>query len=329
MKSIKKWFQSLSEGKKFKKEKAETRELPKGNRTNAKTIRIIVWSVLVIVMGAGILGFLRANSALTQAKQANAELQDEAEQNLENQEAYESPQFEVYANRFVEDYMNIPKDSDSREGYEENLGEYFVSDEYMPDMKEFEGKRELKNKTYYGMKQEENHVIAQYKVNYTIESSEDDEPTEKENMLNIPIKYDEGFAVVEPVFFEDVPSLENNEQAEVDNGYDEESDNELSMNEQQEVEEWVEDFFHDYAEGTKDDMAYMMDDPEGLNGVQDFKDLEEIDVYKEDNIYVAKVIANFEETEVNITHQEPYTLYIKQKEGKFYVQSMKQTLGGK
>src|SRR5699024_6720887 len=98
-------------------------------------------------------------------------------------------------------------------------------------------------------------------------------------MLNIPIKYDERFAVVESVFFEDVLRLAANEHAEVDYGYDEESDNELSMNEQQEVEEWVEDFFHDYAEGTKDDMAYMMDDPEGLNGVQDFKDLEEIDVY--------------------------------------------------
>src|SRR5699024_12835328 len=97
------------------------------------------------------------------------------------------------------------------------------------------------------------------------------------------------------------------------------------MNEQQEVEEWVEDFFHDYAEGTKDDMAYMLDDPEGLNGVQDFKDLEEIDVYKEDNIYVAKVVENIEETELNITHQEPYTLYIKRKEGKFYVKSMKHT----
>src|SRR5699024_11935051 len=126
MKSIKKWFQSLSEGKKFKKEKAETRELPKGNRTNAKTIRIIVWSVLVIVMGAGILGFLRANSALTQVKQANAELQDEAEQNLEYQEAYEIPQFEVYANIFVEDYINILKDSDRIEDFEEYLREYLI-----------------------------------------------------------------------------------------------------------------------------------------------------------------------------------------------------------
>src|SRR5699024_9751640 len=215
-------------------------------KTNAKTIRIVVWGLLVLVMGAGLLGFLRANNALTQAKEANTEIQKNDEQGLENQEAYESPKFEVYADRFVTDYMNIPKESEDREEYEETLETYFVSEDYMPDLQEFEGARELKNKTYYGMEQEENHVIAQYKVNYDIKA-DDDNQTDNEDMINITIKVDEGLGVVEPVFFTDVPKMENREQSKVESGYEEETDNELSMNEQQEVEEWVEGFFHDYA----------------------------------------------------------------------------------
>jgi len=332
------FFKDLFKDKKIKKGKPESRELPKGKKSNSKGIRIFIWAILLIVAIAGPLGFLRSTNALKYSKEANAQLQNNDEKEMENQEAYDSPKFNVYANHVVDDYINIPKDGDERDDYLEQLQTIFVSEDFLPNL-DFKGFRELNSKTYYGKEQEGDHVIAQYKVSYDTtvitekkkkkKTVEEEETTSHEALVNIPIRYDDGFAVVESIYFTSVPGLKSDHQKQVTNPYDDENVDEVSVNDRDDLQNWVEDFFADYASKSSDEMAYMMDNPQALNGLQEFQEINDFHVYQKDGQYIVKAIVTYQEPEAGITHQEPYTMKIKQMNGKYYVKSLEQTLGGK
>jgi len=330
LKKIKEFYNNLFKNKKIKKTKTESRQLPKGKKYNPKVMRGIVWFALIILISSGVLAFIRSGNALSLSREVDDKVQEEDTQQLENQEAYDSPTFKVYASHFVNDYINIPQDEEERDEYKDKLTEYFVSEDFLPDI-EFDGNRELIDKTLYGTEQAQDHIIAKYKVNYKVHFKDKDKDSKtKEAMLNIPIKYkDNGFGVVESVHFTDVPVLENNQQKAISSDYEEDSEEELSMNEKEEIEAWTKDFFHDYAEKTKEDMAYMMDEPQALNGLQEFTDFEDFKVYEKDNKYIAKVKAIFKDPDADIVHEEPYTLNIKQENNKYYVEDMKNSIGGK
>ena len=195
---MKNFFQDLFKNKKIKRVKQEPRELPKGKKSNGKGARIFVWVILVLIAVAGPLGFVRANNALSKSKAASAQVEENKKNSLDNQEAYESPKFTIYADQFLQDYINIPKGDDKRKNYMEQLETYFAHEDFLPDV-DFEGHRYLKDKQYYGKKRNGDHVVAQYKIIYETMKKEDDDPNEHEMMINIPIRYDKGFAVVEPV----------------------------------------------------------------------------------------------------------------------------------
>lgn len=322
------FFKDLFKNKKIKRVKQESRKLPKGKKPNGKGVRIFVWVILLLIAVAGPLGFVRANNALSKSKAASDQVQENNKDSLDNQEVYESPKFTIYADQFIQDYINIPKGDDQRKGYMEKLETYFAHEDSLPVIG-FEGHRELKDKQYYGKKRESDHVVAQYKIIYETLKKDEDDPNEHEMMINIPIRYDKGFAVVEPVSFEDVQQLKSDNQKEVMNPYEEGNEDEVSHNERADLEDWIEEFFMDYASESKEDMAYMMDKPKALNGLLEFQKISDLHVYKADDRFVAKVNVAYQEPGADITHQEPYTLKIKRMNGHYYVEKMEQTLGGK
>lgn len=328
MKKIKAFFKDLFQERKIKRNKTEPRQLPKGKKYNPRTIRSIVWIGLIILLSSAVFAFIRSGNALSDSKEAKEQVEVNKTETIDNQEAYDSPKFQVYSQRFVDDYMNIPGDSEDREEYEETLNTYYVDEDFIPAL-EFKGKRELVSKTLFGIEQEENHVVAEYKVDYKIIPKDDDDVKEKEAMLNIPIKYDNGYGVVEPAYFTDVPNMDNNEQEAIESDYEEGQEEELTVNQKQELEDWTEDFLHDYAEKDEEDMAYMMNDPEALNGLQEFVSIDDFKAYEKEDYYVAKVEATFKEPGVDLEHEEQFTLDIEEKDNKYYVKSMKNTLGGK
>jgi len=322
--------------------KDEPRTLPKGKKSNTKGARVFVWMVVFLIAISAVLGFVRSTNALTKSKEAHEKIDDNqlSEESNEHQTAYDSPTFQLYAGEVVDNYINIPKEGDDRDEYMDTLKQYFVSDDFLPGI-DFDGYRELVNKTYYGQEQREDHVVAQYKVSYdttTIEEHEEkkkkkeiveEEETEShEVLMNIPIRYDEGFAVVEPISFSNIPELKGEDQEQVVNPYKENGEDEVDMEKRNELKGWVEDFFSDYASNDIEDMAYKMDDPEGLNGLQEYKGVSDFHVYEKDDLYIVKVIVNFKEPEVEIEHQEPYTMEITKMNDNYYVKNLNKTLGG-
>lgn len=323
-------FKGLFKDKKLKKEKQESRQLPKGKKSGGKGVRIFVWALILFVAITGPLGFVRANNALDKSKQANAEAGDSEtkEGNIEHQAAYNSPRFKIYANHVVNDYVNIPKQDKKRDQYMEDLQGYLVSEDFLPHI-DFDGKRELLNKTYYGQRQQGDHMVAQYKVSYNTFVKGDDDPHHHNAMLNIPIRYDNGgYAVVESIYLTAVSSLKNNNQDKVESPYAENSDNKLSADIRHKLKDWIQDFFADYASENQEDMAYMMDDPEALDGMQEFQAIEDFSAYKKDDRYIVKTKVRFKEPNSGISHEEPFTLTVKTMNEKYYVKNMKQTIGG-
>lgn len=332
MNAIKKFFQDVFKDKKVKKEKAEPRELPKGKKSNGRGARIFVWSIVAIVCITGILGFIRSTNALNKLDRANAQIAENKQNNisLSNQEAYEKKEFQIYAGDVASHYMNIPKGDEERESYMDHLKDYVVSKEFLPDI-DFDGYRDLKNKSYYGKEQQEDHVVAQYKVSYETVNKDKEETKEHEAMLNIPIRADDHgeYVVVESMYFSPIPDLKGDHQKPVSDPYEEDHEEEIDVNKRNDLQHWVEDFFESYASETEEDMAYMMDTPEALDGLQEFQGIRDFHVYQEDDRYIAKVKVTYREPGADIKHEESYTMKLKTMNDKYYVEDLDQTLGGK
>ncbi|QPR75173.1 conjugal transfer protein (plasmid) [Bacillus licheniformis] len=105
---------------------------------------------------------------------------------------------------------------------------------------------------------------------------------------------------------------------------------EAPMEQKQQVENWLKDFFKKYADGTTDDLTYMMEKPQALNGQRSFVGLENTKIYPSGkNGFVVKTNVKFQEKDVAIENTESFTIHLTKRDGKYFVEKMENTLGGK
>lgn len=332
---------------KIRRAKKEERKLPK---KKGKGAVFVVWAVIFIIILLSPLAFLRAQTALTKSKNAEEAIHAiDKEDDKQVIDEYSSPMLEVFSNDFVNKYMSIPKESDKRKQHQESLEKYVVEDVNLPVVSDFEGYRKLKNKTLYNKEFTNNNVVMSYLVEYTDITLEKEEktkgkgkkkkkvkvdkevPHEKIAVLNIPVQANEngGYGVVESPYFTDVPNVVNNSMDSITNPMQKER--KLKMAETDKIRKWMETFLSDYASKPADDLTYIMDEPKGLNGLQEFESITDIEAYpsKKENLYTVKVIAIFKEKNIPVTHHENFTFLIEERENKFFVKEMKNTIGGK
>lgn len=338
---------------KVKKQKKEERKLPKG-KSDGKGARFLVWAIIVVILLIGPVAFLRANNALSKAKDSEsvlAKVQDGIGEH--KQDAYTSPMLEIFTNDVVDAYINIPRDEEKRKASEEKLVSFYAEGVNPPQVGDLNGFRELTSKELYDIAYEDDRAILQYKVDYrnvvieekevekkekdgdkekTVkEKVEEEKPTDKTALLNVPVTAaeDGGYAVIEAPYFTSVPSVKAEGVETTTNPLEDEK--EVDAGKKTEITTWLEEtFFPDYAANSPEDMTYIMDDPEALNGAQDFQGLQEPSVYpgKNENTYVVKTHALFKEKEVPITNAEPFTITIEEDEGKFFIQKLTKSIGG-
>ncbi|WP_345370649.1 conjugal transfer protein, partial [Lactiplantibacillus plajomi] len=76
------------------------------------------------------------------------------------------------------------------------------------------------------------------------------------------------------------------------------------------------------------DVQYIMKNPALLGGSQKYKDINEVDVYKDGNYLIAKVTVDVEDAKTQIDSTQEMTLELRKDGGnKFYVENLKHTLG--
>lgn len=353
--NVKATFRSITDENKIKRSKKMNRSLPQAKK-NVKRIRFVVWAIIGCVCLTGILGFARAQNALYKSKTALAIVKDEKANPNKGQSDYSSPKLTRFGNEVVKAYVPISQNGDDRTKQMAELEKYYAEDVPVPEFGDFQGRRDLRGFELFNIINEADKAVLQYQVSYTNvamgeqpkedenteenkdEENKDEKPapaaeqkTDKDALLNIPVRaVKNGYIVIENPYFSAIPNLTGKRVAAVANPYSD--DKMIDINKSDKIQKWLnESFFPKYANETKAEMMYMMDQPQALNGLQEFQGIESIKVYpsKKKNEYIAKVEANFKEKELDIRQKETFTIVLQDSDNKFFVEKLTHTLGGK
>ncbi|MCY9500077.1 conjugal transfer protein [Paenibacillus larvae] len=328
LQKLKRW---LPEGKTLLKAKKERRRLPKARVAGKKT-RLFIWICI------GLMGF-SGTFAYLKAMRIDGEVirQEKYIQELNGKQQTDpnllSPRLTVFLDRFVPLYINIPAEQAGQEKRSKELTKYYAQG-LKDTVEATAGYRELKEKRFWDVIQNDGRSIVQYKVTYLNvskagegeETAAEEKKEEVSALLNIPVQASSsGYAVVEQVYMTAIPTLHTSEFAAVKSEW--ENKEQVKAEVKNDVERWLQEFFRKYASSSSQDMAYMMDVPEGLDGLKEFKEVK-ARVYDSEGKWFVQAEVVFKETTVDILDTEHFTLLLEKKEDKYHVKKMKHTLGG-
>ncbi|PEF75667.1 hypothetical protein CON94_09135 [Bacillus pseudomycoides] len=348
-------FRSVKEKSAEIIEEHKPHRLPKEKRTlpivkKTGFWKVIIWTIILCAGTSGTLALLRAQTALGKSKHAESAIEKlQVNAATKKQDAYTSPKIEIYASKFVDTYMNVPKEK--KEKRQEELAKLYAKGLKVDELKDFAGYRKLKGKTLYDVQYTKDYAVLQYKVvyeNVKIEKAEEPQPhtdqtqpppppktAEKENksertaILNVPIAAKDGkYAVVENPYTTSADQLQSDRIDAVQNPLVKKE--QITFVKKEKIEKWLKEFFTKYADSKQEDMTYMMKEPKALNGMKKFVALEDVKVYEtsQEDVYTVKTNVLFKETDIDLENKEVYTLKLKLKEGKYFIEKMEYTLGG-
>ncbi|WP_173918958.1 conjugal transfer protein [Halobacillus sp. Marseille-Q1614] len=324
----------------FKKPKKDSRKLPKAKRSSEKGLRVLLWALLLLLVIASPLAFIRSGNALLYSKDNTEQLKEVQASVGSSNGLYSREEIEVYGDQVVDAYIHIPQDGEERQGLLDRLDSYYAEGVPLPSYQNINGYRTLDEKTLYNIEEHEGRIVLQYRVDYTNvtveegekegskkESEGEETKHSKSALLNLPIQAEQRqYSVVEPPYFTHIPSL-NGEGEKIQDSM--KGQEEVNTQDVQEVKAWLQEFFTDYAGGEPKDMEYVMDDPQTLGGLQSFVSLDDPTIYQEgEQQYTVKTGATFEDEDIKSRHQQRFTLEIVKKDGRFYVNEFTNTLGG-
>lgn len=349
-KSFKSKSSEFVQENKVHRQPKDKRKLPQA-RGDGKLLRVIIWIAIIFIAFSGVLALMRSQNALNKSKNAQkviAEMKEDT--GKQEQNAYSSPKIEVYANHFVDVFMNVPKDK--KEERKAELSKLYAKDFKLDEPTNFEGYRKLIGKTLYDIDYEKDYAVLKYKVTYENvkiekkqvqppqtdpnqpppppETKEEEVKAKHTALLNVPISSKNSkYAVVENPYFTASDELQAKDIKSVENPLSEKE--QLKFDKKEPIEKWLNEFFIKYADSKPQDMSYMMAEPQALSGIKSFVKIEDLKIYPTNNkdIFTVKAVVMFREKEIDLQNKEVFSLQLKLKDGKYFVEQMKNTLGGK
>ncbi|HDE5836302.1 TPA: conjugal transfer protein [Staphylococcus aureus] len=338
-------------GKQFDVPEAERKELPK-YRNHRKKIVVVFYTVLIILTLLLLAAFVRASKANNESKQAvnnTEEIKKKYEDNAETVQY--NPNLKLYADKYIDTYMTIPKDGKEKEERQKALENFYPSDYKSPTENTENVERKLNEKEFFNIKRKDKQTIIQYIVNYDLKITEKKEikvkkkkdkkdkdkkeeyetKTEektrtesKKALLNIPVKSENNkYVVVEYPHFSIVPNNQLKQAKLVKDNLENEK-----REDNPKLKAFVEDFFNKYTKSKADDMAYLMDNPEGLEDTREVSKISDLRIYPKKNDYVVKAEVLMKDKGSPLENLEHYTLEVIKKDGKYYVKKLTTTFGG-
>lgn len=331
-----KFVQKLKRIEKPKKEKSFVR------KDSSKITAFFIWSLIFGMIFLAIVSvFLSLNT-----RSALNKMNDvfEIKGNEETKETIPLETAHEFLSSFIRDYINVSNESDELEKRADRLKSYMVSNESFNNEKhpmykldKVNGTRKLESFNLFHIKNEGERSLFQYKVTFKNELEKEVEKkikkgkkkkketkveieTEEQKhtlLLNIPIVYEDGLFSVQSVpYFTEVPSLSANIEYETEK-YDLE---EYVGNEEENINEFINTFFKKYATESVDEMAYLMDDPQTLNGSFLFEEIRNLKIYEDGDNYIALMEVMFRDELTNINQVNPVEMTISKDGRNFYVE---------
>ncbi|MFS7398518.1 conjugal transfer protein [Carnobacterium maltaromaticum] len=320
----------FSEFRKVKKVSKRDTFQPK-KAVNSKLISSIVCMLILLVSFSGVFAFLGLRSSNGDIKELKSEVALKAEsENAEQPDITESL-IESYLNPFVVDYMTIPVDKENLDKRNNQLKKYFS---FSTDFSTIESdKRVLTSKALYDVEKQKEYYLAKYVVNYDLitkkvgsDGKALDDKRSKTVLLAIPARYEKGkFTIIDYPYFSDLPNLQSN--AVIDLPTDVDKSEAVSTKDSEKINVFLNQFLSKYATGKKEDLAYMMEIPEGLNGLYELKETVN-KIYKAEDSYTVLSKVTFAEPNGSITHVENMKFTLENKDGKYFITKLEHVLGG-
>ncbi|MDT2010820.1 conjugal transfer protein [Carnobacterium divergens] len=316
-----------------KVEKTSKRDTFKPTKTvNSKMLSIVVCVLILFVSFSGVFAFLGVRATNGNVKELKSDLTVKTKSTDSDLQLISDSLVESYLNPFVVEYMTISNNKEALEKRNNQLKNYFS---FTTDFPTTEGDRRLlTNKALYDVEKKKEYYLVKYVVNYDLFSKSvgsdgkvvNDKVSTKA-ILTIPVNYEKGkFTIIDFPYFSDLANLQSSKV--IDLPTDVSNSESASSKDTEKINEFLKQFLAKYATGKKEDLAYMMETPEGLNGLYDFKESTN-KVYKTADSYTVLSKVTFVERGSTLTHIENMKFNIINKDGKYFITKLDHVLGGK
>jgi hypothetical protein len=269
-----------------------------------------------------------------------------------------SPAGETYASKFIETYINIPSDEKQREERTKTLQSFLAEGLMVGELENlsgFQGNRVLKSASLYDVKNVNedaaSYVYAieyelfkvvekkeQVEVKKTNEEGKEEVVKEekivmqdeslgiKDQMIVIRLGTDgNSFNVIEQPYYQALPG-----ETRIAAVQDQTDQAKKNVQVEDELKQFATQFFTSYTTNTTEEMSYLMENPEILKDLYEYKGLEDFVVYdgEKEGQYIVKTLVLLQEANTGLQTKHPFTLVVSKENNKFYVQEFKHTLGG-
>jgi hypothetical protein len=266
-----------------------------------------------------------------------------------------SPAGEDYASQFIAAYINVPNDEKEREERSKTLQSYLAEGltvGQLEDLSAFGGKRVLKSASLYDVKDVSNTAASYvYRIEYELfkitekkeqaaakkedkeeiaaeekDTASDESLGKKEQMIVVRLGTDgNSFNVIEQPYYEALPA--ETRLVSVQDKADQANRNAKA---ESALKQFASQFFTSYTTNSIEEMSYLMEEPETLQGLYEYRGLENFVVYDGEQAgqYIVKTLVLLQEGNADLQTKHPFTLIVTKENNRFYVQDFKHTIGG-
>ncbi|KMY41485.1 conjugal transfer protein [Peribacillus loiseleuriae] len=269
-----------------------------------------------------------------------------------------SPAGEEYASTFIATYINVSNDQKQREERAKALQSFLAEGlevGKLENLSEFKGKRVLNSASLYDVKDvSEAAASYMYRIEYElfkiVEKKEQVEVKKKNNegqeevvkeekvtiageslgkkqqMIVVRLGTDgNSFNVIEQPYYQAIPSATR-----LTAITDKTDQAQRNTRVESDLKQFSTQFFTSYTTNTIEEMSYLMETPESLKDLYEYKGLEDFVVYdrEKEGQYMVKSLVLLQEANTGLQSKHPFTLVVSKQNNKYYVQELKHTIGG-
>ena len=301
----------IGENKEYIKQEEFSRKLEVNKRKN-KFIIFTVWFIVFSILSSSI--FLIATKGMDKIKLSN---NINAIEKIENQ-IQGIPIYNARTDNFAKNFATLYINYDREKQQERKKALELLSLENLKDnmADTSDVERSLNSIRLYTVEDKEKDVqVYKYIVSYSLKNK--DNKKNKQEILNVPVKIiDNNYLVCDFPYFSDIPK-----DTATGSYQEKEVKLETEKDKRQELESFTKDFFKKYTTYKKEEMQYIMKNPESLSG-KEFNTLENFEVYKDNDKYLVITTVVIQEKDFKLSTREKFRLTIIVKDDKYFVEKL-------
>ena len=301
----------IGENKEYIKQEEFSRKLEVNKRQN-KFIVFTVWFLVFSILFSSI--FLIATKGMDKIKLSN---NIKAIEKIENQ-IQGIPIYNARTDNFAKNFATLYINYDREKQQERKKALELLSLENLKDniADASDVERSLNSIRLYSVEDKEKDIqVYKYIVSYTLKNK--DNKKNKQEILNVPVKIiDNNYLVCDFPYFSDIPK-----DTATGSYQEKEVKLETEKDKRQELESFTKDFFKKYTTYKKEEMQYIMKNPESLSG-KEFNTLENFEVYKDNDKYLVITTVVIQEKDFKLSTREKFKLTIIVKDDKYFVEKL-------